>query len=277
MSESNTVSSEIYSEGDFISDKRPRINGNVVSIFKFCIPDVPKLDADGDFELQRRPKNADRTYTEIEIEHSTNTSLNLVGLQIWRGALLLADWLICNSRKFENDSKILELGSGVGLTSIVASMFRPVVCTDINEGGILNLLQTNIDRNKALVKKSISVLELNFFKTDFNAELLKLLPDVRIILAADVIYDNDITVAFVKTMQALLKLSPNCNVYVALEKRYVFLLSECDTYAPCYEFFLECVQRCPDIVSEQLLVDFPQYFLYERVKELVLWKFTLKM
>lgn len=161
------------------------------------------------------------------------------------------------------------------------------------------MLQTNIDRNKALVKKSISVLELNFFKTDFNAELLKLLPDVRIILAADgnytkyiipppslpprfiffvlVIYDNDITVAFVKTMQALLKLSPNCNVYVALEKRYVFLLSECDTYAPCYEFFLECVQRCPDIVSEQLLVDFPQYFLYERVKELVLWKFTLKM
>lgn len=98
--------------------------------------------------MQRRPKNADRTYTEIEIgklmgiifnnyiiqfnifpEHSTNTSLNLVGLQIWRGALLLADWLICNSRKFENDSKILELGSGVGLTSIVASMFRPVVCT----------------------------------------------------------------------------------------------------------------------------------------------------
>ncbi|KAI4471535.1 methyltransferase-related [Holotrichia oblita] len=261
MSESNTVSSEIYAEGDFISDKKPKINGNVVSIFKFCIPDVPKLDADGDFELQRRPKNKDKDYTEIEIEHSTNTSLNLVGLQIWRGALLLADWLICNSKKFEDESKILELGSGVGLTSIVASMFKSVLCTDINEGGILDLLQNNIDRNKALVKNPISVLELNFFKNDFNPELLKLLLDVKIILAADVIYDNDITVAFVKTMQALLKLCPKSSIYVALEKRFVFLLSECDTYAPCYEFFLECVQQCPDIVSEQLLVDFPQYFL----------------
>lgn len=58
-------------------------------------------------------------------------------------------------------------------------------CLDINEGGILNLLQNNIDRNKVLVKNPISVLELNFFKNDFNPELLKLLTNVKIILAAD--------------------------------------------------------------------------------------------
>lgn len=110
--------------------------------------------------MQRRPKNNDKDYTEIEIgniirtifnkyiininlfpEHSTNTSLNLVGLQIWRGALLLSDWLICNSKKFDNESRILELGSGVGLTSIVASMFKPVLCTGMCSCLIIALTQ----------------------------------------------------------------------------------------------------------------------------------------
>lgn len=62
------------------------------------------------------------------LEHSKSTILNLVGLQVWRGALLLADWLICNNENLP-DKTILELGSGVGLTSIVASMYKPVLCT----------------------------------------------------------------------------------------------------------------------------------------------------
>lgn len=53
----------------------------------------------------------------------------MVGLQIWRGALLLADWLLHNNEIVQKDSYILELGSGVGLTSIVAAMFNPVFCT----------------------------------------------------------------------------------------------------------------------------------------------------
>lgn len=62
------------------------------------------------------------------VEHSKSTLLNLVGLQVWRGALLLADWLIYNNESLPEKS-VLEVGSGVGLTSIVAGMYRPVVCT----------------------------------------------------------------------------------------------------------------------------------------------------
>lgn len=65
-------------------------------------------------------------------EHSSSTVLNLVGLQIWRGAFLLSDWLIHNAESIPKDSVILELGSGVGLTSIVAAMFSPVICTGKN-------------------------------------------------------------------------------------------------------------------------------------------------
>uniref|UniRef100_A0A182SGD3 Methyltransferase-like protein 22 n=1 Tax=Anopheles maculatus TaxID=74869 RepID=A0A182SGD3_9DIPT len=68
-----------------------------------------KLDKDGDLDVERKRKGA------IEIEHRKSTRLDLVGLQIWRGALLLADYIMHNERKFKN-AHILELGSGVGLT-----------------------------------------------------------------------------------------------------------------------------------------------------------------
>lgn len=48
-------------------------------------------------------------------EHLKATDLTLVGLQVWRGALLLADYIFHNRNEFE-DKQILELGSGVGLT-----------------------------------------------------------------------------------------------------------------------------------------------------------------
>lgn len=54
-----------------------------------------------------------------------------MGLQVWRGALLLADWLLHHCDTLPRGKKVLELGSGVGLTSIVASMYSPVVCTGI--------------------------------------------------------------------------------------------------------------------------------------------------
>lgn len=56
-----------------------------------------------------------------------------MGLQIWRGSLLLADWLLHHGQSLSKDEYILELGSGVGLTSIIASMFSPVVCTGNNK------------------------------------------------------------------------------------------------------------------------------------------------
>lgn len=127
--------------------------------------------------------------------------LNLVGLQVWRGALLLADWLIYNNEQLSNKT-ILEVGSGVGLTSIVAAMYRPVICTgifinpftlftlyyvlviDVNEGGILELIEQNVERNKNLVKNHIKVMELNFLR-ELPKEIKEILVDVEIILAAD--------------------------------------------------------------------------------------------
>lgn len=63
------------------------------------------------------------------LEHSVSTELQHVGLQVWRGALLLADYILSNPDLF-TDKIILELGAGVGLTSIVASFLaKEIICT----------------------------------------------------------------------------------------------------------------------------------------------------
>lgn len=43
-------------------------------------------------------------------------------MQVWRSALLMGDFILENKNIFTCDQVVLELGSGVGLTGIVAAM-----------------------------------------------------------------------------------------------------------------------------------------------------------
>lgn len=43
-------------------------------------------------------------------------------MQVWRSALLMGDFIMENRDIFANNQTVLELGSGVGLTGIVAAM-----------------------------------------------------------------------------------------------------------------------------------------------------------
>jgi len=57
------------------------------------------------------------------LEHRNQTSLDMVGMQVWRSALLLSDFILENRDIFNSEQNVLELGSGVGLTGIVAAMY----------------------------------------------------------------------------------------------------------------------------------------------------------
>lgn len=76
-------------------------------------------------------------------------------------------------------------------------------------------------------------------------------------------------------LEKLLNRPPTKSVIIALEKRYVFTMADLDSVAPCYETFLSFLQQ-RNIKNkwtlEQIPIDFPQYFQYDRVKEFVLWK-----
>lgn len=103
---------------------------------------------------------------------------------------------------------VLELGSGVGLTSIAAGIYsKEVICTgvlsdllivlynaitiivlDIAMGGILEVIKSNLEKNSSMINAPVTVHELDFKATSFTPELSKKLSDVEIFLAADGIH-----------------------------------------------------------------------------------------
>ena len=59
-----------------------------------------------------------------------STTLEEVGQQVWRGALLMVDYLLSRGSPRLHDCVVLELGAGTGLVSIVAaSLAWHVFCT----------------------------------------------------------------------------------------------------------------------------------------------------
>ncbi|XP_034482849.1 methyltransferase-like protein 22 [Drosophila innubila] len=274
-----TVRSEIYSETNYQPESSE--DGRIVSKFRFRYPPpgegVATVDTDGDLDVQRLRRGT------IELEHSGATEIKLVGLQVWRGALLLADYLF--SRRKELGSKtIMELGAGVGLSSIAAAIHNSghVYCTDVNLGDILTLIRSNVQRNAQLLQGQVSVIEYDFMapKSQLSAELLEAIDLSDVIMAADVIYDDALTDAFVAVIEHIFVRAKESGrskcIYMALEKRYVFTLEDCDSVAPMYEHFLRQTAHKPWIV-DHIPLDFPQYFEYERCPQLILMRISQRL
>lgn len=84
---------------------------------------------------------------------------------MWRGALLLSDFLLANPKLIQG-KKVLELAAGTGLTSIVAAtLAASVTATDVNRGEILPLIRKNANLNRGVLAQPeiFSVQELDFF------------------------------------------------------------------------------------------------------------------
>lgn len=63
----------------------------------------------------------------VSVQHSMATPLRSVGLQVWRGALLLADLLLHRGAAAFKGATALELGAGAGLAGLVLSRFADAV------------------------------------------------------------------------------------------------------------------------------------------------------
>lgn len=69
----------------------------------------------------------------------------LLGGTVWKGAILLAEWIAAHPELFEQKS-VIEMGAGCGLCGVVCAKLcnaKSVVLTDLEE--VLPLLQSNID------------------------------------------------------------------------------------------------------------------------------------
>ena len=215
----------------------------------------------------------------IITEHSLSSSVDLVGLQVWRGALLLADYILANPSLLAG-KHVLEVAAGTGVTSMVAAMFaRTVVSTDVDRGDILPLIRRNAGRNReALASCDFSVTELDFFWSSWPEELRKHGSECDVILAADVVYDKDITHHFFKTLTSLLSLGPKVAL-IAIEKR-LHAGEDGEIVAPNYEIFLKSLSdlnksrlnQNTTVEVSSVKLDFTKSLQYTRVSELNLFK-----
>nr|CAG4646527.1 EOG090X0C5G [Macrothrix elegans] len=285
---------KVTSEVHVFSDCEP-LKGEeesvVISNFNFTLPDKIKVsgseksqacstiekDEDGDPIISRKNEREDYS---LAIKHHVNTSLDLVGLQVWRGALLLADFLLHAATddkpgfKISEDDVLIELGAGTGLTSVVAGMVAKEVCsTDISKGNILSLIETNIKQNAHFLKDhKVEVEELDFYNQNYGENLVDKLERASIIIAADVVYHDDLTDAFLHTLKRIMSIGRQKTAFISLEKRFVFTVCDLDVCAPCYDYFYETLFKELNSFDIQELdtSKIPQYFCYERAKELVL-------
>lgn len=109
---------------------------------------------------------------------------------------------------------------------------------------------------------------------------------ITIFLAADgmlflydynllVIYDHDLTDAFVKTLQQIL--TPKSVLYLSVEKRFVFTLEHLKITSDYYDYFMQQLQKS-GLERQQIDISRIPKFIhnYERNEQLELWKIYKK-
>merc|ERR1712106_494327 len=98
-------------------------------------------------------------------------------------------------------------------------MGKQVIVTDVDRGDILELVNRNVNRNKDQISADVEVREIDFFNHETIDCMIDNIRKTQIILAADVIYDDELTDGFFDTVLKILSEPPDKVLYMALEKR----------------------------------------------------------
>ena len=142
------------------------------------------------------------------------------------------------------------------------------------------MLKRNGEKNLSIMSTGCKweVKEIDFFWDIWPDDIEAAVKESDIVLAADVVYDKDITKHFFKTLIKVLSFAPKV-AFIAIEKRQR-TASEGAVVAPNFEIFLENLSQLHlSKPRENVIIkvtkentNFSQYFKYSRVLELTLWK-----
>ncbi|XP_066369477.1 uncharacterized protein [Miscanthus floridulus] len=271
--------------------------------------DAVAVDEDGDLVLDRRRRRNKYVRSDchlLTIQHGVTSSLKSVGLQVWKAALLLGDFVLhksFSSSDFDGVTAI-EIGAGTGLVGLaLARVARRIFVTDRGTD-ILDNCVANVHINSGMLKfdeAKVCVRELDW-KTSWpppvgthvpcnpsryiwSASEVEEAEKATVLFAADVIYSDDLTDLFFGTVKKLMSCGAKKVLYLALEKRYNFSLDELDVVANGYAHFRSFFTAQdghgdpidgygPGFVGKQIdPAEIPQYIReYERGKDLEMWK-----
>ncbi|KAI5060701.1 hypothetical protein GOP47_0025121, partial [Adiantum capillus-veneris] len=274
------------------------------------------VDETGDLVIPRRRRNCmhneDTMGRTIVIHHHARTTLPYVGLQIWKASFLLGDFLLHKMQTTAelDDVIALELGAGTGLLGILlAAKARLVFLTDFDVD-VLDNCHRNALLNSRKSKRIASALQIRqldwkepwppnagcsnvetsvdnqSFLYSWCNEDLEELENLKIMFAADVIYSDSLTDAFFSLLRKLMPIGSQRLLWLAIEKRFNFSISELDVVAHGYRHFLsffdnrtdgltlQDLQGCKTFAGKKLqLNQVPQYIQeYDRTKDLELWE-----
>ncbi|KAF7370636.1 hypothetical protein MSAN_00696600 [Mycena sanguinolenta] len=143
---------------------------------------------------------------KVLITEQTSFDLDKASNKIWDSGIGLSSWLVQHPPSFLSSPeplRILELGAGTGLVSIVLGVFRPedrIIATDV--ASAMPLLQHNITVNKSHVEAAV----LDWDEDEFP-ECVQECGSFDIIVMADVTYNTASFPSLVRTLQNLVNLS----------------------------------------------------------------------
>lgn len=224
----------------------------------------------------------------VDIIHTAKSSLPLVGLQIWRGALALGEFFLNNPQLIQ-DSIGLEIGCGTGLSSILFSRHaEKCYFTDYDESVLENCLR-NIDINRSwfspqhqLLARKFDLLEpfpplIADNKFSFTSvEIEEIKSSKLIIFGADIFYDELLTKSFFEKLEFLLHKEARC--FISIEKRINFTIKYMRPVCENYEYFRTFIDVEGELgdkifVGKQIhKTSTSKYLAYERVDDLELWE-----
>ena len=170
---------------------------------------------DPDLFISRDYQTLTFTYKDISQSlyslKSSSTDFDLTGQIIWPAAEYLSQYIIDNSSIFQ-DKDILELGSGAGLSGLVASIYaKNVVLTDGND-----IVCELMEKNKPFAKKNNVMGKKLWWGRENTLDLIKTIEGIDVVIGADILFWPECINPLVETIKAIKEKFPKCLFLISI-------------------------------------------------------------